>query len=184
MLAISFVLNPETKPVDNHQCIRLASALCSQTLFLWLFQRFCNCRERAVRIPMCSLSLSPFFSPFPLVCSVEIQPGIRANYRCHLLSAWREGEKERRAREPRLQLCPLLEYITRHIKKKEKRTDWPQITDAIGGRNERDYKNAAYTRCVCVVAHWGSIVMYCFIQNKDKCAALCHITREQPESIS
>lgn len=100
------------------------------------FQWSYNCRERAS------------FSPFPLVSSAETQPGIRAKYCCHLLSAWREGEKERRAREPWLQLSPLLEYIARHRKKEEKRTDWPQITDAIGGRNERDYKNAAYTECV------------------------------------
>lgn len=160
--AISFVPDPETKPLENHWCIHLASALCSQTLSM-AFHRFCNCWERAVRIPVFSLSLSPAFSPFPLVCSAETQPGIRANYRCHLLSAWREGEKERRVREPRLQPSPLLEYIARHRKKEEKRTHWPQITDAIWGKT-KEIRRMRHTLapCVCVVAHC-SVVMYCFI---------------------
>jgi len=80
------------------------------------FQPFCNCRESA---DAHVLSFSPLFSTFPLVCSAETQPGIRANYRCPLLSAWREGEKERRAREPWLQLSPLLKYTARHEKKEE-----------------------------------------------------------------
>jgi len=93
MLAVSFVLDPETKPIENHWCIYLASALCSQTLSLWLFSRSVTAGK--VQMPMCFLSL-PFSLHFPLCALLRLS---QESGPTTAVLSYQPGERERKREE-------------------------------------------------------------------------------------